>query len=42
MTEELTYEQALARSGGERRDTGAHAAQAVLALAGIRAQLKLS
>jgi 6,7-dimethyl-8-ribityllumazine synthase len=36
------YEQALARSGGERRDTGAHAAQAVLALAGIRAQLKLS
>ena len=37
-----TYEQALARSGGERRDTGAHAAQAVLALAGIRAQLKLS
>jgi 6,7-dimethyl-8-ribityllumazine synthase len=36
------YEQALARSGGERRDAGAHAAQAVLALAGIRARLKLS
>ncbi len=37
-----TYEQALARSGGDRRDSGAHAARAVLALAGIRAALKLS
>ena len=37
-----TYEQALARSGGERRDAGAHAAHAVVALAGIRARLKLS
>ena len=37
-----TYEQALARSGGERRDAGAHAAQAVLALAGIRSRLTLS
>jgi 6,7-dimethyl-8-ribityllumazine synthase len=36
------YEQALARSGGDKRDSGAHAAQAVLALAGIRAQLALS
>jgi 6,7-dimethyl-8-ribityllumazine synthase len=36
-----TYEQALARSGGERRDSGAHAAQAVLALAAIREQLRL-
>jgi len=35
-------EQALARSGGAKRDTGAHAAQAVLALAGIREQLALS
>ena len=31
-----TLEQALARSGGERRDSGAAAARAVLALAGIR------
>jgi 6,7-dimethyl-8-ribityllumazine synthase len=37
-----TYEQALARSGGDKRDSGAHAAQAVLALAGIRSQLALS
>jgi 6,7-dimethyl-8-ribityllumazine synthase len=37
-----TYEQALARSGGERRDAGAHAAHAVLALAGIRARTALS
>jgi 6,7-dimethyl-8-ribityllumazine synthase len=35
-------EQALARAGGGKRDSGAHAAQAVLALAGIRAQLSLS
>jgi 6,7-dimethyl-8-ribityllumazine synthase len=34
-----TYEQALARSGGDRRDSGAHAARAALALAGIRAAL---
>ena len=37
-----TYEQALARSGGERRDAGAHAAQAAVALAGIRSRLELS
>ena len=37
-----TYEQALARSGGDKRDSGAHAAQAVLALVEIRAQLALS
>jgi 6,7-dimethyl-8-ribityllumazine synthase len=35
-------EQAIARSGGDRRDTGAQAAQAALALAGIRARLQLS
>jgi 6,7-dimethyl-8-ribityllumazine synthase len=34
-----TYEQALARSGGDRRDSGAQAARAALALAGIRAAL---
>ncbi len=33
-----TYEQALARSGEGKRDSGAHAAQAVLTLARIRAQ----
>ena len=33
---------ALARSGGDKRDSGAHAAQAVLALAEIRSQLALS
>ena len=33
-----TYEQALARSGEGKRDSGAHAAQAVLALAAIRAR----
>lgn len=31
-----TYEQALARSGEGKRDSGAHAAEAVLALAAIR------
>ena len=31
-----TYEQALARSGEGKRDSGAHAAQAVLAVLGIR------
>ncbi len=34
-----TYEQALARSGGDRRDSGAQAAHAALALAEIRAAL---
>jgi 6,7-dimethyl-8-ribityllumazine synthase len=34
-----TYEQALARSGGDRRDSGAHAARAALELAAIRAGL---
>ena len=34
-----TYEQALARSGEGKRDSGAHAAQAVLALARIREQM---
>ena len=37
-----TYEQALARSGGDKRDSGAHAAQAVLALAAIRERLAIS
>ena len=35
------YEQALARSGGDKRDSGAHAAQAALALARIRERLRL-
>jgi 6,7-dimethyl-8-ribityllumazine synthase len=34
-----TMEQALARSGGDTRDSGRHAAEAVLALARIRARL---
>jgi 6,7-dimethyl-8-ribityllumazine synthase len=34
-----TMEQALARTGGGKRDTGEHAAQAVLALSAIRARL---
>ena len=34
-----TYEQALARSGEGKRDSGAHAAEAVLALTRIRAAL---
>ncbi|HWV84991.1 MAG TPA: 6,7-dimethyl-8-ribityllumazine synthase [Capillimicrobium sp.] len=34
-----TMEQALARSGGGKRDSGRHAAEAVLALARVRAQL---
>lgn len=33
------HAQALARSGGDRRDSGAHAAEAVLALGAIRAQV---
>jgi 6,7-dimethyl-8-ribityllumazine synthase len=35
-----TMEQALARAGGDKRDSGEHAAQAVLALAALRAQLR--
>ena len=35
-----TMEQALARSGGDKRDSGRHAAEAVLALARIRARLR--
>jgi 6,7-dimethyl-8-ribityllumazine synthase len=35
-----TMEQALARSGGDKRDSGRHAAEAVLALAKVRAQLR--
>jgi 6,7-dimethyl-8-ribityllumazine synthase len=34
------YEQALARSGEGRRDSGAHAAEAVIALAALRAHLR--
>jgi 6,7-dimethyl-8-ribityllumazine synthase len=34
-----TMEQALARAGGDKRDQGEHAAQAVLALADVRARL---
>jgi 6,7-dimethyl-8-ribityllumazine synthase len=34
-----TMEQALARSGGDKRDSGRHAAEAVLALARVREQL---
>jgi len=34
-----TMEQALARSGGDKRDSGRHAAEAVLALRGVRRQL---
>jgi 6,7-dimethyl-8-ribityllumazine synthase len=34
-----TLEQALQRSGGGKRDQGAHAAQAVLAMASLRASL---
>ena len=36
-----TMDQALARSGGGRRDQGAHAAQAVLALAHVRDRLSI-
>src|SRR3954470_18125222 len=35
-----TLEQALARTGGGRRDTGAHAAGAVMALAALRRQVR--
>lgn len=34
-----TMEQALARSGGDKRDQGAHAAQAVLRMAALRREL---
>ena len=34
-----TLDQALARTGGGKRDQGEHAAQAVLALAGLKASL---
>jgi 6,7-dimethyl-8-ribityllumazine synthase len=37
-----TMEQALARAGGGKRDSGEHAAQAVLALAALRGQLGLA
>jgi 6,7-dimethyl-8-ribityllumazine synthase len=35
-----TIEQALARAGGGKRDQGAHAAQAVLAMAALRTELR--
>jgi 6,7-dimethyl-8-ribityllumazine synthase len=35
-----TMEQALARSGGDKRDSGRHAADAVLALARVRERLR--
>jgi len=35
-----TMEQAIARTGGGKRDQGAHAAQAVLALGRVRAELR--
>ena len=35
-----TMEQALARAGGTKRDQGAHAADAVIALAELRDKLK--
>jgi 6,7-dimethyl-8-ribityllumazine synthase len=35
-----TMEQALARAGGGKRDAGAHAAEAVLALSALRAELR--
>ncbi len=34
-----TMEQALARAGGGKRDQGRHAAEAVIAMAGLRAQI---
>ena len=34
-----TMEQALARAGGDKRDQGRHAAEAVLSLAALRAQI---
>jgi 6,7-dimethyl-8-ribityllumazine synthase len=35
-----TMEQALARSGGDKRDQGRHAAEAVVAMAALRAELR--
>jgi 6,7-dimethyl-8-ribityllumazine synthase len=35
-----TMEQALARAGGDKRNSGAHAAEAVLALAALRGELR--
>ena len=35
-----TMDQALARAGGDKRDAGAHAAEAVLALARLRSELR--
>ena len=37
-----TVEQALARSGGDKRDSGRHAADAVLALARLRSELSIA
>jgi 6,7-dimethyl-8-ribityllumazine synthase len=37
-----TLEQALARSGGGKRDQGAHAAQAVMTMAALRERLRAS
>ena len=34
-----TMEQALARAGGDKRDQGRHAAEAVLQMAGLRGQI---
>ncbi len=34
-----TMDQALARAGGDRRDQGRHAAEAVMAMAGLRTEL---
>jgi 6,7-dimethyl-8-ribityllumazine synthase len=36
-----TMEQALARAGGDKRDQGAHAAEAVLRMAALRAELQV-
>jgi 6,7-dimethyl-8-ribityllumazine synthase len=36
-----TMEQALARAGGDKRDQGRHAAEAVIAMAALRARLAL-
>jgi 6,7-dimethyl-8-ribityllumazine synthase len=35
-----TMEQALARSGGDKRDSGRHAAEAIMALANVRDRLR--
>ena len=36
-----SYEQALARAGGDKRDQGRHAADAVLKMAGLREELQV-